>query len=55
MANLGGKILAEGVQGQTERFNALARVPAKPFPGGPLLRKPLVTASLLTFKLLDAI
>ncbi|HEX2592075.1 MAG TPA: FAD-dependent oxidoreductase, partial [Rhizomicrobium sp.] len=55
MANLGGKVLAEAIQGQPARFEALARVPAKAFPGGPLLRKPLVTASLLTFKVLDAL
>ncbi len=55
MANLGGKLLAEAVLGKPERFDVLARVPAKPFPGGPLLRKPLVTASLLAFKVLDAL
>jgi gamma-glutamylputrescine oxidase len=55
MANLGGKLLAEAALGKPERFDIMARVPAKPFPGGPLLRKPLVTASLHAFKLLDAI
>jgi gamma-glutamylputrescine oxidase len=55
MANLGGKLLAEAALGKPERFDIMARIPAKPFPGGPFLRKPLVTASLLAFKLLDAI
>jgi gamma-glutamylputrescine oxidase len=55
MANLGGKLLAEAALGKPERFDVMARVPAKVFPGGPLFRKPLVTASLLAFKILDAI
>ncbi|HEY1708298.1 MAG TPA: FAD-binding oxidoreductase [Rhizomicrobium sp.] len=55
MANLGGKLMAEAALGRPERFDVVARVPAKAFPGGPLLRKPLVTASLLTFKVLDAL
>jgi hypothetical protein len=32
----------------------LARVPAQKFPGGQLLRKPMVTAALLCLKLADA-
>lgn len=53
MANMGGKLLAEAALGHPERFDTVVRVPAKAFPGGPLLRKPLVTASLLAFKILD--
>ena len=55
MANLGGKLLAEAVLGRPERFEVMARVPAKPFPGGALLRKPMVTATLVAFKILDAL
>jgi gamma-glutamylputrescine oxidase len=55
LATLGGKALAEAVLGNTERFDVFARVPAHRFPGGPLLRKPMVTAALLTLKFLDAI
>jgi gamma-glutamylputrescine oxidase len=53
LANLGGKVLAEAAMGNPERFDILARVPAKRFPGGATLRKPLVSAGLLWFKLLD--
>ncbi len=53
LANLGGKVLAEAAMGKPERFDILARVPAKRFPGGAALRKPLVSAGLLWFKLLD--
>ena len=55
LATLGGKVLAEAVLGKSERFDVLARVPARKFPGGPLLRKPMVTAALLTLKFLDSI
>jgi gamma-glutamylputrescine oxidase len=53
LANLGGKLLAEAALGHPERFDVLARVPAKRFPGGAALRKPLVTAGLLWYKLMD--
>ena len=53
LANLGGKVLAEAAMGNAQRFDVLARVPAKRFPGGALLRKPLVTAGLVWFKVLD--
>jgi gamma-glutamylputrescine oxidase len=53
LATLGGKLLAEAAQGKTERFDVFARVPEKKFPGGTLLRKPLVTAALLWYKLQD--
>jgi gamma-glutamylputrescine oxidase len=51
----GGRALAESAAGKPERFDALARVPARPFPGGAWLRKPMITAGLMWFKLLDAI
>jgi gamma-glutamylputrescine oxidase len=54
LANLGGKLLAEAALGHPERFEVLARVPAERFPGGTTLRKPLVAAGLLWFKLLDS-
>lgn len=53
LANLGGKLLAEAAMGAPERFDVFARIPAKPFPGNAWLRKPLVTAGLAWFKLLD--
>lgn len=53
LANIGGKVMAEAVLGKSERFEVFARVPPTPFPGGPLLRKPLVSAALMWFKLMD--
>ena len=55
LATLGGMLMAEAVLGRSEKFDTFARVPAKPFPGGTLLRKPLVAAALTWFKLLDAL
>lgn len=54
LATLGGKLLAEAAQGKSERFDVFAKVPARKFPGGAWLRKPLVTAALLWYKLQDA-
>ena len=53
LANLSGKLLAEAIMGNAERFEILARVPAKRFPGGAWLRRPLVSAGLVWYKLLD--
>ena len=38
LATLGGRLLAEAAQGNNERFNVFARVPARAFPGGQMLR-----------------
>ena len=50
---LGGKALAQAALGQPERFDILANVPPRKFPGGALLRKPMVTAALTMLKLAD--
>ena len=55
LAVLGGKLLAEAASGAPERFDVFARVPAERFPGGEFLRKPLVAAALLAFKVMDAL
>jgi len=49
----GGKALAEAVIGKPEDFEVFAGVPAKKFPGGPLLRDPLVSAGLCLMKFAD--
>lgn len=54
LATLAGRLLAEAAQGHCERFDVFARVPARAFPGGQMLRKPLLAAGLLAFKLADA-
>jgi gamma-glutamylputrescine oxidase len=55
LATLGGKLLAEAALGRPEGFDVFARVPARAFPGGRALRKPLIAAALFAYKLLDAL
>jgi gamma-glutamylputrescine oxidase len=55
LTNIGGKLMAEAVLGRPERFDVFARVPPTPFPGGAMLRKPLVSAALMWFKLMDSV
>lgn len=53
MATLGGKLIAEAVQGRAERFDVLASVPVPRFPGGALARWPLLVAAMLWYSLRD--
>lgn len=53
LAPLFGKILAEAVKGQLERFDLLQRLPVPPFPGGRLMRYPLLVAGLSYYALRD--
>jgi gamma-glutamylputrescine oxidase len=55
LATAGGTLMAEAALGKPERFDVIARVPAQPFPGGQLLRRPLVAAALMWFKLIDSL
>jgi gamma-glutamylputrescine oxidase len=52
---MGGTVMAEAALGKPERFEVFARVPARKFPGGRYLRRPLVTAALVWFKILDSL
>jgi len=54
LATIGGKILADAVLGNKERYETIASVPAQKFPGGPFLRKPMVAAALLALKVADS-
>jgi gamma-glutamylputrescine oxidase len=53
LATLAGKILAEAVAGQAERFDAMARLPTPPFPGGTALRSPLLVLAMTWYSLRD--
>jgi len=53
MATLGGKLAAEAIAGQAERFDLMASVPTPRFPGGIALRWPLLVAGMLWFSLRD--
>lgn len=53
LAPLYGKILAEAVRGVVGAFDLLARAPAPAFPGGRLMRWPLLAAGLSYYALRD--
>lgn len=53
MGTLSGKLMAEAIAGQAERFDVMAAVPSPAFPGGASLRWPLLVAAMLWFSLRD--
>ena len=54
LAGMYGKLMAECVKGQAERFDLLARVKHLPFPGGPI-RTPMLVAAMLFYRIRDAL
>ncbi|MEM7377660.1 MAG: FAD-binding oxidoreductase [Pseudomonadota bacterium] len=55
LATLSGQLIADAIGGDAERFNALARVPSLPFPGGSRLRWPLLVAAMTWYSLRDRV
>jgi len=53
IATLAGKLLAEVISGSAERFDVMASVPSRTFPGGTLLRWPGLVAGMLFYSLRD--
>jgi len=53
MGNLGGKLVAEAIGGSPERFDLLAGLPHRRFPGGRWLRWPALVAGMLYYAALD--
>lgn len=53
LATLAGKLLSEVVSGTAERFEIMAKLPNWPFPGGALLRWPLLVTAMLYYSLRD--
>ncbi len=51
--HLAGKVLAEALRGQAERFDVLAGLPHYPFPGGRLLRVPFTALGAAYYQLRD--
>ncbi|HEU5468061.1 MAG TPA: FAD-binding oxidoreductase [Steroidobacteraceae bacterium] len=50
---IAGKILAETIAGQSERFDVFARLKHHAFPGGKLLRRPTLVMAMTWFRLRD--
>lgn len=53
LSGLAGKLLAESVAGQSERFDVFAAMPHRRFPGGERLRTPLLLLATTFYKLRD--
>ncbi len=53
LASLAGRIMAETVAGQAERFDLMAGLKLPAFPGGRALRSPLLTLAMTWFALRD--
>ena len=53
--HVAGKVLAEAIRGQAERFDAFAALPHYPFPGGRLLRIPMTALGAWYYQLRDHI
>jgi gamma-glutamylputrescine oxidase len=54
LAQIYGKLMAEAIRGQAERFDLLAKFKHLPFPGGPILT-PLLVAAMMYFRIRDAL
>ncbi|ALM52995.1 NAD(P)/FAD-dependent oxidoreductase [Halomonas huangheensis] len=53
LAGMAGKLLAETISGQSERFDIFAAMPHRTFPGGRWLRTPLLVLATTFYKLRD--
>jgi len=53
MTGLAGKLMAEAVSGTAERFDVFTRIPHAPFPGGELLRMPVLVTAMAYYRLRD--
>lgn len=52
-STLGGKLVAEAISGKLERFDVMANLATKKFPGGTLLRWPGMVSAMLYYSLRD--
>ena len=53
LATLAGKQMADAVAGQAQGFNTMAALPSPPFPGGSMLRWPLLVAGMSWYAMRD--
>jgi gamma-glutamylputrescine oxidase len=53
LTGMAGKLAAEAIAGQAERFDLLARLNHHPFPGGALMRTPALVLGMLYYQLKD--
>ncbi|WP_136419725.1 FAD-binding oxidoreductase [Noviherbaspirillum sp.] len=55
LAGMAGRLVAEAIAGQAERFDLLSRIRHFPFPRGAWIRKPAVALGVLYYRLRDLI
>lgn len=53
LATLAGAITADAIDGQASRFDIMAKVPTRRFPGGTVFRWPLLVLAMMWFSLRD--
>jgi len=53
LTTIAGKIVAEAIAGQSERFDIFARIRHQDFPGGKLFRRPTLVLAMTWFRLRD--
>lgn len=55
LAGMAGKLVAEAIAGQAERFDLFSRIRHLPFPGGALMRTPALVLGMMYYRLRDAL
>jgi gamma-glutamylputrescine oxidase len=53
LSGFAGRVMAEAVAGQAERFDILSKLPTPPFPGGSAFRAPLLTLAMTWYSMRD--
>lgn len=53
LTGMAGKLAAEAIAGQAERFDLFARIQHRDFPGGMALRRPALVLAMLWFRMRD--
>lgn len=53
LAVMAGKIMAEAIRGQAERFDVMAKLPTRKFPGGDAFRFPALVLAMTWYSLRD--
>ena len=53
MATLGGKLAAQAIMGQSEKFDLMASIPTPRFPGGAKMRTPLLVLAMVWYSMRD--
>jgi gamma-glutamylputrescine oxidase len=53
LAGIAGKLVAEAISGQAERFDVFAKIPHRNFPGGPLFRTPTLVLAMAWYRMRD--